>query len=91
MRGQVDPQPSIFSYIDLESRLPEKHPIRTIRRIVDDALAALEATFALMYSEKGRPSIPPEQLIRALLLQIFFSIRSERQLMGRIDESTNRL
>jgi transposase len=85
MRGEVDQQPTMFSYVDLESRIPKHHPIRKIRRIVDKALPALEAAFSQMYSDKGRPSIPPEQLIRALLLQIFFTIRSERQLMERID------
>lgn len=75
----------MFSYIDLESRIPKSHPIRQIRRIVDDALVELEPAFQTMYSERGRPSIPPEQLIRALLLQILFTIRSERQLMERID------
>ena len=85
MRGEADPQPSMFSYIDLESRIPKKHPIRKIRRIVDEALPALEPAFERTYSDRGRPSIPPEQLIRALLLQIFFTIRSERQLMERID------
>lgn len=85
MRGEVDAQPEMFSYVDLESRIPKQHPIRKIRRIVDKALPALECAFNRMYSERGRPSIPPEQLIRALLLQIFFTIRSERQLMERID------
>lgn len=75
----------MFSYIDLECRIPKQHPIRKIRRIVDEALAELEPAFEQMYSERGRPSIPPEQLIRALLLQILFTIRSERQLMERID------
>lgn len=85
MRGEVDPQPTMFSYVDLESRIPKHHPIRKIRRIVDKALPDLEAAFERMYSDRGRPSIPPEQLIRALLLQIFYTIRSERQLMERID------
>lgn len=85
MRGDVDPQPTMFSYVDLESRIPKRHPIRKIRKIVDKALPALEPAFDQMYSDRGRPSIPPEQLIRALLLQIFFTIRSERQLMERID------
>ncbi len=85
MRGEADPQPSMFSYVDLESRIPKHHPIRKIRQIVDDALPTLEPAFEQMYSDQGRPSIPPEQLIRALLLQIFFTIRSERQLMERID------
>jgi transposase len=85
MRGEADPQPSMFSYVDLESRIPKSHPIRKIRKIVDRGLVELEPTFEAMYSDRGRPSIPPEQLIRALLLQIFFTIRSERQLMERID------
>lgn len=85
MRGEADPQPGMFSYVDLESRIPKQHPIRKIRRIVDKALPALEPAFDEMYSDRGRPSIPPEQLIRALLLQIFYTIRSERQLMERID------
>ena len=85
MRGRIESQGSMFSYVDLESRIPKQHPIRKIRRIVDEALAELEPAFEQMYSERGRPSIPPEQLIRALLLQILFTIRSERQLMERID------
>ncbi|MDE0363473.1 MAG: IS5 family transposase [Rhodospirillaceae bacterium] len=85
MRGETHPQPSMFSYVDLESRIPKSHRIRKIRRIVDEALAELEPAFESMYSERGRPSIPPEQLIRAVLLQILFTIRSERQLMERID------
>lgn len=85
MRGESDLQGGMFSYVDLESRIPKQHPIRKIRRIVDEALPALEEAFAQMYSDRGRPSIPPEQLIRALLLQIFYTIRSERQLMERID------
>ncbi len=85
MRGELSGQPGMFSYVDLESRIPENHPIRKIRRVVDAALEELEPQFAKMYSAKGRPSVPPEQLVRALLLQIVFSIRSERQLMERID------
>ncbi|MEL7045516.1 MAG: IS5 family transposase, partial [Pseudomonadota bacterium] len=85
MRGESNTQPEMFSYVNLESRIPDKHPIRTIRRIVDDALVELEPAFEEMYSDRGRPSIPPEQLLRALLLQILFSIRSERMLMERID------
>ena len=85
MRGEIAPQPEMFSYVDLESRIPSSHPIRKIRCIVDEALIELEPAFAEMYSERGRPSIPPEQLLRALLLQILFPIRSERLLMERID------
>lgn len=85
MRGEENPQPQMFSYVDLESRVPQHHPIRKVRQIVDTALAELEPVFDGMYAEKGRRSIPPEQLLRALLLQIFFSIRSERLLVERID------
>lgn len=85
MRGSDRVQSSMFSYVDLEDRIPDKHPIRRIRRVVDKALRDLEPTLVEMYSPTGRPSIPPEQLIRALLLQIVYSIRSERQLMERID------
>lgn len=85
MRGELDPQPEMFSYVDLESRIPRKHPIRRIRRIVDEALKELEPEFESMYADTGRPSIPPEQLVRALLLQILYTIRSERLLMERID------
>jgi transposase len=64
-----------------ESRIPKDHPLRLIRRVADEALSTLDAKFATLYSENGRPSIPPEQLLRALLLQAFYTIRSERQLM----------
>lgn len=85
MRGEIDAQPGMFSYVDLEARIPSQHPIRKIRGIVDEALIELEPAFAEMYSDRGRPSIPPEQLLRAMLLQILFTIRSERLLMERID------
>lgn len=85
MRGEADPQPEMFSYVDLETRIPRKHPIRRVRRIVDEALQELEPAFESMYASSGRPSIPPEQLLRALLLQILYTIRSERLLMERID------
>ena len=75
----------MFSFVDLESRILPSHPIRKIRRIVDAALMDLEPAFAEMCSGRGRLSIPPEQPLRALLLQILFTIRSERLLMERID------
>lgn len=71
--------------MDLESRIPEKHPLRTIRAIVNEALAALDGDFGELYSEIGRPSIPPEHLLRAMLLQIFYALRSERLLVERLD------
>ena len=85
MRGADEHSGSLFSYIDLESRIPEAHPLRAIRAIVDAALADLNAAFQAMYSPIGRPSIPPENLLRASLLQAFYTIRSERQLMERLD------
>lgn len=85
MRGSDKKTGSLFSYVDLEDRIPAKHPLRLIRRIVNDALAGLDGEFAALYSDEGRPSIAPERLIRASLLQILFSIRSERQLMEQMD------
>jgi transposase len=85
MRGETSTQSELFSYVSLESRIPADHPIRKVRNVVDKALADMNSAFDDMYSITGRPSIPPEQLIRALLLQILFTIRSERQLMERLD------
>ena len=75
----------MFSYIRLEERVPADHPLRAIRRLADEALAALNGRLDAVYSGMGRPSIPPEMLLRATLLQAFFSVRSERQLMKHID------
>jgi transposase len=75
----------LFSYKSIEDRIPEKHPIRTLKKLVDQALDCLDDDFEKLYSNVGRPSIPPEQLIRALLVQVFFSIRSERQLVEQLD------
>jgi transposase len=85
MRGSDEKTGSLFSYIGLEERVPAGHPLRLIRRVVNDALANLDADFEGLYAADGRPSIPPERLIRASLLQILFSIRSERQLMEQMD------
>jgi transposase len=85
MRGSNERSGALFSYVDLEARVPAAHPLRAIRGIVNEALAELSPTFARLYAPVGRPSIPPEQLVRALLLQAFYSIRSERQLMERLD------
>ena len=81
MRGTDEMNGSLFSYVDLEERIPAKHPLRKIRQVVNDALASLDAEFAPLYAAEGRPSIAPERLIRASLIQILFSVRSERQLM----------
>lgn len=85
MRGTDEMTGALFSYVDLEERVPARHPLRLIRRIVNNALAGLDAEFEVLYAKEGRPSIPPERLIRASLLQILFSIRSERQLMEQMD------
>jgi transposase len=81
MRGTDETSGSLFSYVDLEDRIPAKHPLRKIRQIVNDALVSLDPEFDRLYSVEGRPSIAPERLIRASLIQILFSVRSERQLM----------
>ena len=85
MRGTDEASGSLFSYIDLEERIPPRHPLRKIRQVVNDALASLYADFETLYTDFGRPSIPPERLIRASLLQILFSVRSERQVMEQMD------
>jgi len=85
MRGADIRQEGLFSYVSTESRVPRNHPLRTILALVDEGLAALSADFDAAYSEFGRPSIAPEKLIRAALLQVFYSIRSERLLMEQID------
>lgn len=85
MRGSDGRSGALFSYVDLEARVPSGHPLRAIRAIVNEALGELSPTFAGLYAPLGRRSIPPEQLLRALLLQAFYSIRSERQLMERLD------
>jgi hypothetical protein len=85
MRGPDEQTGSMFSYIDLEERILARHPLRKIREFVNVALTALTADFARLYSADGRPSIAPERLLRAALLQILFSIRSERQLMEQME------
>jgi transposase len=85
MRGGDNRTGELFSYVDLEARVRGDHPLRRIRAIVNEALAALERDFAAMYSPIGRPSIPPEKLLRAMLLQAFYTIRSERLLMERLE------
>ena len=85
MRGGDTQTGELFSYVDLEARVRRDHPLRAIRVIVNEALAALEREFASLYSPLGRPSIPPEKLLRSMLLQAFYSIRSERLLMERLE------
>lgn len=85
MRGDDRQGGDLFSYVSLEERVPKKHPLRNVKRIADKALSNLDWRFDELYSREGRPSIPPECLIRASLLQILYSIRSERQLMEQLD------
>ena len=85
MRGSDSRTSELFSYVDLEARVRRDHPLRAIREIVNEVLSALAGEFAALYSPLGRPSIPPEKLLRALLLQAFYSIRSERLLMERLE------
>ena len=85
MRKPDSRQQEMFSYKSIEERIPEDHPIRALRDLVDDALGRLSRDFDKMYAKGGRPSIPPERLLRALLVQVFFSVRSERQLMEQLD------
>ncbi len=85
MRGKDERSASLFSYVDIETRVPTGHPLRRVRELVNDALAKLDRQFADLHSSEGRPLIPPEHLIRAGLLQLLYSIRSERQLMERME------
>ncbi len=85
MRGTEDPQDNLFSYVSLEDRIPDDHPLRPVRRMFDDALERLSGRLDALYPEMGRPSIPPEYLLRASLLQILYSVRSERLLMEQLD------
>jgi transposase len=85
MRGTDKEQSSMFSYVSPETRVPADHPLRRIRAMVDKALESLNGHFDSLYSNFGRPSIAPEKLLRALLLQIFYSVRSERLLMEQLD------
>ncbi|MGB7589344.1 MAG: IS5 family transposase [Solirubrobacterales bacterium] len=85
MRGTDKRSGELFSYVDLEARVRRDHPLRPIREIANSALADLSGEFAALYSGMGRPSIAPEMLLRAMLLQAFYSVRSERQLMERLE------
>jgi transposase len=85
MRGSDDRTGSLFSYVNLETRVRRDHPLRTIREIANAGLSDLSRAFTALYTEFGRPSIAPEKLLRAMLLQAFYGIRSERQLMERLE------
>jgi transposase len=84
MRGRDTRNRTLFSYVSPEARVPEAHPLRGIRTIVNRALESLSPLFESLYSSEGRPSVPPEQLLRALLIQILYSVRSERMLMEQL-------
>ncbi len=85
MRGDDHQQSGMFSYVSLEERVPQDHPLRAIRKSVDEVLWAMAKEFDGLYAKTGRPSVPPERLLRAVLLQIFYSIRSERMLMEQMN------
>src|SRR5450432_3081535 len=85
MRGEDQRSEVLFSYVRLESRIPADHPLRAIRTLIDEALNGLSRDFNKLYARDGRPSIPPERLLRALLLQAFYTVRSERQLMEQLN------
>jgi transposase len=85
MRGDERIQDGMFSYVSLEQRVPQDHPLREIRRLTDEVLRSMSAEFDPLYSDMGRRSIAPEYVLRALLLQGLFSVRSERQLVEQID------
>lgn len=85
MRGSDERTGSLFSYVELEARVRNDHPLRVMREMGNEALAELSGAVAALYSGTGRPSIAPEKLLRAMLLQAFYAIRSERQLMERLD------
>ena len=84
MRGEDRTSGALFSYVDVEARIPVKHPLRAMRRLTNAALGELDGAFSALYEAIGRPSIPPERLLRATLLQLLYTIRSERQLVERI-------
>jgi len=85
MRGDERIQGGMFSYVTLEQRVPLDHPLREVRRLTDVVLRLLSEEFDSLYSASGRPSIAPEYVLRALLLQAFYSVRSERQLVEQLD------
>lgn len=85
MRGTEMTQEQLFSYVSLEQRVPTDHPLRTMKALVEPDLAELSPALGGLYADGGRPSIPPEQLLRAPLLQVLYTVRSERQLMEQLE------
>src|SRR5580704_4238204 len=87
MRGDDNQQDGMFSYVSAEKRVPSDHPLRPVRKMVDEILKEMSPQFAKLYSEVGRPSIAPERLFRSLLLQIFYSVRSERMVIEQLEHN----
>jgi len=85
MRGTAGDQPGMFSYVTMEARIPADHPLRAMREMTDAALRGMSRQLGALYSHTGRPSIPPEHLLRALVVQVLFSVRSERLLMEQLE------
>ena len=85
MRGDERVQDGMFSYVSLEQRLHQDHTLRAVRKLTDTVLGTLSPEFDVLYADSGRPSIAPEYILRALLLQVFYSVRSERLLVEQID------
>ena len=85
MRGRCDPQLSMLAFVDLDARIPPDHPLRVVKRLADRALAELSPVFDRMYAASGRPSIPPERLLKASLLSALYSIRSERAFCAELE------
>ena len=87
MRGRDEQTTHMFSYLSPEQRVPADHPLRAVRALTDEALQTMSRRFASLYATTGRPSIPPEQLLRALLLQVLYTVRSERLLMEELNDN----
>ena len=85
MRGADRDQDGLFSYVSMEQRIPPTHPLRRIRALLDEALSSISRDFDRVYAEGGRESVAPERLVRALVLQVLYSIRSERLLCEQLD------
>src|SRR5271154_3698902 len=85
MRGDERDQDGMFSYVSLEQRVPQDHPLRAVRKLTDAVLRTLSLELDALYADSGRPSIAPESILRALLLQVFYSVHSERLLVEQID------
>ena len=85
MRGTQTRQPALYSYVSQEDRVPQNHPLRKLKEMIDPLLGAMSGRFRKLYAQTGRPSIPPEYLLRAMIVQVLYTIRSERLLMEQLD------